>query len=85
MASKTVILKRLEIKTAQLEEAYKAYTELLSGRVKSYTIGSRSLTRFDLSQLEETIDNLENEIDSLEEQLRSGKKRKAIGVVPRDF
>ncbi len=85
MASKTVITSRLEIKKAQLEEAYKAYIELLSGRVKAYTIGSRNLTRFDLPQLEDSIKNLEKEVDSLEEQLRSGKKRKAIGVVPRDF
>lgn len=85
MTSKIVITSRLEIKKAQLEEAYKAYTELLSGRVKAYTIGSRNLTRFDLPQLEDSIKTLENEVDSLEEQLRSGKKRKAIGVVPRDF
>ena len=62
MANKTVILKRLEIKKSQLEEAYKAYTELLNGRVKAYTIGSRSLTRFDLPQLEDSIETLENEI-----------------------
>lgn len=86
MASKEVISRRLEIKKTQLDEAYNAYSELLSGRVKSYAIGSRNLTRFDLPQLEDTIKKLENEIDSLEEQLLSGgKKRKAVGVVPRDF
>lgn len=85
MASKTVIQSRLEIKKSQLEEAYKAYTELLSGRVKSYAIGTRNLTRFDLPQLEDSIKKLENEVDSLEEQLRGGRKRKAVGIVPRDF
>jgi len=85
MASKTVIRERLEIKTGQLKAAYDAYTALLSGQVKSYAIGSRNLTRFDLPQLEDSIKKLETEIDQLEEQLRSGAKRKAVGVVPRDF
>ena len=85
MASKTVIESRLNTKKTQLEAAYEAYTALLTGQVKSYTIGSRNLTRFDLPQLEDTIRKLENEVDSLEVQLRGGKKRKAVGVVPRDF
>ena len=85
MASKTVIRERLDIKMGQLKAAYDAYTALLSGQVKSYAIGSRNLTRFDLPQLEDSISKLENEVDILEEQLRDGSKRKAVGVVPRDF
>ena len=85
MASKTVIESRLKTKKAQLDAANEAYTALLTGQVKAYTIGSRNLTKFDLPQLEDTIKKLENEVDSLEEQLRGGKKRKAVGVVPRDF
>lgn len=85
MASKTVIKSRLETKKAQLEAANKAYTALLSGQVKSYAIGSRNLTRFDLPQLEDSIAKLEKEVDSLEAQLKGGGKRKAVGVVPRDF
>lgn len=85
MATKTVIAERIEIKRKQLQAAYDAYTALLEGQVTSYTIGSRNLTRFDLPQLEDSIKKLENEIDKLEEQLRSGAKRKAIGVIPRDF
>lgn len=86
MASKTVITERLEIKRKQLKSAYDAYTALLSGQVKSYAIGSRNLTRFDLPQLEDSITKLEKEIDALEGQLEnSGKKRKAVGVVPRDI
>lgn len=85
MASKTVIKSRLETKKTQLEAANKAYTALLSGQVKSYAIGSRNLTRFDLPQLEDSIAKLEKEVDSLEAQLKGGGKRKAVGVVPRDF
>lgn len=86
MASKTTITKRLEFRQQALEAAQKAYLALLSGQVQSYTIGSRSLTRFDLPQLEETITSLEKEIDELETSLENGgRSRKAVGVVPRDF
>lgn len=85
MRNKTVLKERLEIKQTQLKAAYDAYTALLGGQVKSYAIGSRNLTKFDLPQLEDSIFKLENEVDILEEQLRGGSKRKAVGVVPRDF
>lgn len=66
-----------------LREAYKA---LITGQVQSYTIGSRSLTRLNLPDLKNEIREIETEIDGLEEQLNgSGKVRKAVGVIPRDF
>lgn len=85
MMSKSAITSKLEFKKAVLEETRAAYLALLSGRVKSYTIGSRSLTRFDLSELENTMTKTENEIATLEGMLRGGKARKAVGVVPRDW
>lgn len=85
MASKETIRLRLETKKKALEAANAAYIALLSGQVQSYTIGSRNLTRFNLPDLEETIAKLEKEIDALEEVLRGGRRRKAVGVVPRDW
>lgn len=86
MASITVLKERLELKKQQLQQAYKAYTALLEGQVQSYSIGSRNLSKLDLPELENTIKKLENEVDNIEGQIRSGgKKRKAVGVVPRDF
>lgn len=85
MASKETIRLRLETKKKALEAANAAYIALLSGQVKSYAIGSRNLTRLNLPELEETISKLEKEIDALEEVLRGGKRRKAVGVVPRDW
>lgn len=83
--SRKEIETRLEFRKASLEQARAAYLALLSGGVKSYTIGSRSMTKFDLPELEQTISKLEKEVDSLEEQLKSGKARKAFGFVPRDW
>ena len=65
MKSKLVLKKRLETKKEALAAAEEAYLELLSGGVKSYGIGSRNLTRFDIPVLEETIEKLEKEIDEL--------------------
>ena len=85
MPTKITIEKRLAFRKEALEAAQKAYLALLNGQVKSYAIGSRNLTRFDLPELAEIIANLENEVDSLETQLAGcGKRRKAVGVIPRD-
>ena len=86
MASKEAIRLRLETKKKALEATNAAYIALLSGQVKSYAIGSRNLTRFDLSQIEDTIARLEKEIDELEAALlNGGRRRKAVGVIPRDW
>ena len=85
MASKTVLKMRLEQRKAMLEECYKAYSALLSGGVKSYAIGSRNLTRFDIDELWDMIKTLESEVDQLESQLAGGGRRKAVGVIPRDI
>ena len=85
MANIATIKKRLEFRQAALDELYTAYTALAKGQVQSYTIGSRSLTKFDLTKLMEEIKELEKEIDILESQVSGRKPRKAIGVVPRDF
>lgn len=84
MTRETIVI-RLQSKQQQLKLANEAFFTLLSGGVKSYTIGSRSLSRFDLPALEDTIARLEKEIDELEAMLENGgKRRKAVGVVPRD-
>ena len=86
MASKTEIKARLEFRQTALTEARAAYLDLLNGKVQSYTIGSRSLTRFDLPELWDMIKELETEVDGLEAELTgSGARRKAVAVVPRDW
>lgn len=86
MATVTTLKVRLENRRKALDSAWAAYTALLDGQVKQYSIGSRSLTKFDLPQLEETIANLEKEIDVLEAQIQNGgRRRKAVGVIPRDW
>lgn len=84
MASKTVLQKRLAFREKALEKLYDAYTALVDGGVKSYMIDDRQLTRFDLPALSEEIKTMESEIDALTAEL-NGKRRKAFGVIPRDW
>ena len=86
MASVTALKVRLTNRQKALDEAWEAYHGLLNGQVQSYTIGSRSLTRFDLNDLMGMIKELEKEIDELETAIANGgKRRRAVGVIPRDW
>lgn len=85
MASKTILEKRLTFRTKALEKLYDAYAALVDGGVKSYMIDDRQLTRFDLPALSEEIKTMESEIDALEAELAGKKRRKAFGVIPRDW
>lgn len=85
MANATELKYRLEFRRAALDSARAAYLALLNGQAQSYTIGSRSMTRLDLPELEETIRSLEKEVDELESQLTGGGRRKAVGVLIRDW
>ena len=86
MASKTTLEKRLETKKLALDAANTAYLALLTGQVQSYTIGSRNLTRLNLGELQEAISALEKEVDDLEAALENGgRKRRAVGILPRDW
>ena len=85
MASKEELRERLEFRMSALNAARTAYVALLNGQVQSYSIGSRNLTKFDLPKLKEEITSLEKEVDGLEALLAGGKRRKAVGVIPRDW
>lgn len=85
MATKKEIQERLDFRKEALQAARQAYTALLSGQVQSYAIGSRNLTRLDLEKLKKEIDTLEKEIDELTAKLSGQSRRRALGVVPRDW
>lgn len=85
MTSRTELEARLEFRRAALEEARGAYLEILKGQAQSYTIGSRNITKHNISELWDMIADLEKEVDGLEAILAGGKSRKAVGVIMRDW
>ena len=85
MASKTVIERRLSFRKLAIEELYKAYEALISGRVKSYMIDDRQLTYQSIPDLAEEIRTMEREIDELEAQLMGAKHMRSVGVLPMDW
>ena len=72
---------KLETYQSRLLNYYKAEEKILDGQ--AYTIGSRSLTRANLKEVQTMIEELEAKISSL--QNRGTTKRKVGRIIPRDF
>lgn len=72
-------------KKRQRLEMYYAAEEAVLGAAQSYSIGGRSLTRANLADIRNMIDQLEKEITVLEAREAGKCPRKAFGVVPRDI
>lgn len=76
---------KLEFHKSALEKLREAYIALVDGGVQSYSIGSRSLSKLDIAKIMEEIKYHEKEISGLEAELNGGRRRKAVGIVPRDW
>lgn len=85
MIDRVELRARLEFHKNLLIKLREAYLALLDGGVKSYTIGQRSLTRFDIGSLKDEIAEEEQKADELTALLAGKKPRKAFGIVPRDW
>ena len=85
MLSKAELTARLEFHKAARDAAQSAYIALLNGQVQSYSIGSRNLTKFDLPKLRDEIEYNQKEIAGLTAELRGKGRRRAVGIVPRDW
>lgn len=85
MTSKMEIRARLEFWRSALKALREAYLALLDGGVKSYKLKDRELTMLDLPSLMKEIKEAEQKVDELESLLAGGGRRKAVGVIPRDW
>ena len=85
MADKTIIRQRLAFWNSVHEKLQAAYIALVEGGVKSYMIDDRQLTRFDIPDLLEQIEECEKKIDELTAALNGQRPRKAFGIIPRDW
>ena len=82
---RATIEKRKKYWENQLGELMDAYTSLIKGKVKSYTIDDRTLTKFDLASLKRAINDAETKVDEYEAMLAGMAPRRAFGVLPRDW
>lgn len=86
--SKDIIQKEL-IQTRERLVLYQSQEKAMLGRssVQSYTIGSKSLQRYQtsLADIQKMIDSLQKRINELEAELAGQSPRYAVGVVPRDW
>lgn len=76
---------RLDFWQSALSKLRAAYLALVDGGVKSYVIDDRELTRFDLPDLKDEIEDAEKKVDELLAELNGRKPRKAFDIVPRDW
>ena len=75
---------RLETLRVRLTQYIQCEASILGG-AQSYAIGSRNLTRANLSEIADMIKYLEKEI-AIEEAKATGRGRnRMFGVIPRDF
>lgn len=85
--TRSQIKRKLEKINERLEYYYEKEKALLTDDgVQSYTIGSRTISRYQYSNnIKNQIEELENERDELENLLNGIKPRKAVAAVPRDW
>lgn len=62
-----------------------AYLAIADGGVQSYSIGSRSLTKHDLEKIRAEIAEHDKAINELTAALSGRGRRRAVGIVPRDW
>ncbi len=84
MISKKTARKMYNYYTERIDQLIQAQTALTGGGVKSYTIGDRSLTRLDLKDLSEEIEEAVNRQAYYDAILHGKSPRAVVTIVPTD-
>lgn len=87
MRTKETIEREIELTHKRLDYYTGKEAEILNEDVQQYTIGSRSLQRrqISLKNIQDMIDRLTKKLEELEAELAGGGRRKAVGIIPRDW
>lgn len=87
MRKKETIKNEIERAKRRLDLYYQQEENMLSNGTQSYTIGSRSLQRYNtsLAAIQQEIKRLESKLEELNAELNGGGARKAVSAVPRDW
>ena len=84
MISKQTARKMYNYYTERIDQLIQAQTALTAGGVKSYAIGDRTLTKFDLTTLSAELDEAVNKQAYYNAILKGKQTRRMVGVVPTD-
>lgn len=84
MISKKTARKMYEYYTERIDQLIQAQTALTAGGVKSYTIGDRQITKFDLSRLSEELDDAVEKQSYYDNIIHNRPTRAIVGIVPND-
>lgn len=84
MISKKTARKMFNYHTERIDQLIQAQTSLTSGGVKSYTIGDRQITKFDLTRLSQEIDDAVEKQAYYDAILKGKSTRAIVGIVPTD-
>ncbi len=86
-ARKKKLLIRKESVEARLEMYRLQEEKMLSDAAQMYTLGSRSIQRYQLSlaQIADMIKQLEDELEGIEDELAGVARRKAVAVIECDW
>lgn len=81
------LIERREVVQARLDAYLKLEAEMLADPVQSYTIGSRSLSKHNMSlaDLRDAIKELEEELEELDSQINDAGRRAGRAVVIKDW
>ena len=87
MRTRAQLQRQLDKINERLELYYQKEEALLSeSGVQSYTIGSRSVSRYQYSSnIKQQIEEMEKQRDEIENLIAGIRPRKAVSVVPRDW
>lgn len=75
----------IEFHKSAKQKLQTAYLAIADGGVQSYSIGSRSLTKHDLEKIRSEIAEHDKAIAELTAALNGKGRRRAVGIVPRDW
>ncbi len=87
MRDKKTVKAEIERVKERLELYYGQEKNMLSNGTQAYTIGSRSLQRYQtsLAAIQQEIKTLETKLEELNAELNGSGARKAVSAVPRDW
>lgn len=84
MINKRTARKMFNYYTERIDQLIQAQTALTAGGVKSYTIGDRTITKFDMSRITAELDEAVNKQAYYDAILKGRQTRRMVGIVPTD-